>query len=137
MRRKLLNTCQKKTKLPADIRIRPSWIHITDVTFEPTCSLNVFKIRQKSWWDRQAGRLKVSLIFSTFRSLKKITCSLGWSLTLTYLLKCNKNIRQTLTKNVNLVMLFSCCMGHCPYVERSFVKTHRVEFLVLSVKLAT
>ena len=52
----------------------------------------------------------------------------------TNLLKCNKNIQQTLTKNVNLVMLFSCFMGHCPYVERSVVKTHGVEFLILSVK---
>jgi hypothetical protein len=31
-------------------------------------------------------------------------------------------------------MLFSCFMGHCPYVERSVVKTHGVEFLILSVK---
>lgn len=30
-------------------------------------------------------------------------------------------------------MLFSCCVGHCPYVKRSVVKTHRVEFLISSV----
>jgi hypothetical protein len=30
-------------------------------------------------------------------------------------------------------MLFSCCVGHCPYVKRSVVKTYRVEFHISPV----